>query len=435
MWAHKIATATMLVLAVSGCTALGAGTAFAGTGPIHEKAKARAEGGSSTAGGTVAQQNTVQSSRQNNNCSNPNRLDSPGVSLTNSRATGRCVTRDDSLTAFSRIHYGPAEVRGDSAALDVNQTNAAQRGRQNNNCNNPRNPPFDVTGGRLEGGCVGRDLSFNKRTFIKGGGARAEGGSSTGSEGGAGVFHQNTAQEGRQNNSCNNVGGGNIVLDSSRLEGRCVGRDLSFNKRTFVKGGGARAEGGSSTGVAASVRQQNTAQEGRQNNNCNNLKNSVILLMGRGRLEGRCVDRNLSLNKRTFIKGGGARAEGGSSTGGDVSQQNNAQEGRQNNNCNNPNEMVEIGVVTVAAGGRHKASCKAADRSANLGTADIGGGAQATGGSATTDLFQQNTAQEGRQSSTCNNPNNLTLLTDTGSHAQTHCTAVDHSTNIATVHR
>ncbi|MEV6316253.1 hypothetical protein [Streptomyces sp. NPDC051776] len=61
-----------------------------------------------------------------------------------------------------------------------------------------------------------------------------------------------------------------------------------------------------------------------------------------------------------------------------------------------------------------------------------GGGALAEGGSSTADLFQQNTAQSGRQSNHCGNPNNLTL-TATGSRAESKCIAVDRSANVGTV--
>ncbi|MEV6317043.1 hypothetical protein [Streptomyces sp. NPDC051776] len=619
---HKIATATMLVLAVSGGTAAGTGTALADTGPAHGKAKARAEGGSTT-GEDAFQQNIAQSSRQNNNCNNPNMQDET-LSLTGSRATGRCVTSDGSLTAFSRIHNGSADAQGGSAAADVVQQNTAQRGRQNNNCNNPNGAEITLDSSRVEGRCADQDFSFSKHTLIKGGGVRAEGGSSTAAE----VFQQNVAQEGRQNNNCNNpndaeiglTGGGRIKADcgnkdfsfskhtlvkgggvraeggsstaaevfqqnvaqegrqnnncnnpnldsdnflveeGSRLDVRCGNKDNSFSKHTLVKGGGVRAEGGSSTtgtviqqNVAQEGRQNNncnnpndtfddtevrggsrvgmrcgnkdhsfskhthikgggarahggtgqgidadstnTAQEGRQNNNCNNANLTDLDVFGGGRVGVGCGNKDNSFSKHTHIKGGGARAEGGSSTG-DVFQQNIAQEGRQNNNCNNLNndesdlDVEEGGRLAVhcgnkdnsfshkslvkgggaraqggsgtgaevnqqniaqegrqnnncanlnateapVTGGRSKVACQTVDHSANLRTADIGGGAQAAGGTATAELFQQNTAQEGRQSNSCSNTNNLTL-TATGSRTQTHCTAVDRSTNIGTEYR
>ncbi|MEV6315952.1 hypothetical protein, partial [Streptomyces sp. NPDC051776] len=194
---HAIATATMVVLAVGGWAALGSGTAFAETG--SDGAKARASGGSST-GEDVFQQNTAQSSRQNNNCHHPNAgVDGDEVALTGGRATGRCVTSDGSLTAFSRFHNGPAEAEGGSTSLGLVQQNTAQRGRQNNNCHNPNASPVTVDSGRVDSRCTDQDFSFSKHTLVKGGGARAEGGSTPGGE----SFQQNVAQAGRQNNNCN----------------------------------------------------------------------------------------------------------------------------------------------------------------------------------------------------------------------------------------
>ncbi|MEV6315480.1 hypothetical protein [Streptomyces sp. NPDC051776] len=415
MRARMIATATMVVLAMGGWVALGSGTAIAESGP--DGTKARATGGSSTEG-DVFQQNNAQSSRQNNNCNNPNTEDET-VTLTGGRATGRCVTTDGSLTAFSRIHNGPADAEGGSSATaSLIQQNTAQRGRQNNNCNNPNESTIDVDGGRVEGRCADQDFSLSKHTHIKGGGARVEGGSATSS---ASLTQQNIAQEGRQNNNCNNPNGeSTLTVTGGRAGARCGNKDGSLSKHTHIKGGGARAEGGSSTSDA--VNQQNVAQEGRQNNNCSN-PNRTDITVDPGRLEDRCTQKDFSLSKHTRIKGGGARAEGGSSTSGDVNQQNVAQEGRQNNNCNSPNENTDISLT----GGRVEGRCGQQDLSFSKHTHIKGGGARVEGGSSTGGTVrQQNTAQEGRQNNNCNTDNDASI-TVSGGRYTVRCGNKDHS--------
>jgi hypothetical protein len=189
-----------------------------------------------------------------------------------------------------------------------------------------------------------------------------------------------------------------------------------------TKGGGARAEGGSSVGFGD---QQNTAQEGRQNNNCANPNNSALVAEAGGREESGCVNKDASRNKHTVTKGGGARAEGGSD--GFVGQQNTAQEGRQNNNCANPNDSR----ITLT-GSDAEVGCATVDDSTNVGIKEIRDGAKAEGGSAGLALRQQNTAQSGRQNNNCGNPNDLTF-TATGSSTQVQCVAVDRSRNIDSV--
>ncbi|MEV6319527.1 hypothetical protein, partial [Streptomyces sp. NPDC051776] len=433
--AHKIATATMLVLAVSGWGVAGTGAAHAETGPTHGggkaktkaagkghrpahggRAKARAEGGSATGEeASLFQQNTAQSARQNNNCNNPNTEDQT-ISLTDSRATGRCVTTDGSLTAFSRIHNGPAHAQGGASTATLIQQNTAQRGRQNNNCNNPNNSPITLDNSQVKGRCTGKDFSFSKHTFVKGGGARAKGGSSTGDT----VTQQNVAQEGRQNNNCRNANGDSgLTVTEGRAEARCGNKDGSFSKHTWVKGGGARAEGGSST--TSTLQQQNVAQEGRQNNNCSN-PNTLDITVDPGQLEERCTQQDFSITKHTRIKGGGARAEGGSSSESSVEQQNIAQEGRQNNNCNSPNQNQDIDVD----GGRVESRCTQQDFSITKHTRIKGGGARAEGGSSASGVDQQNIAQEGRQNNNCNTHNSLALNV-TGGRETSRCGNKDHS--------
>ncbi|MEV6315425.1 hypothetical protein [Streptomyces sp. NPDC051776] len=440
MRAHKIATATMLVLAVSGWGVAGSGAAYADNGPAHGgkakaaeddpahggRAKARAQGGSATGeGASLFQQNVAQSARQNNNCNNPNTEDEE-ISLTGSRATGRCVTTDGSLTAFSPIHNGPADAEGGSATASLIQQDTAQRGRQNNTCNNPNESPITVEGGRVESHCSDQDFSFSKHTLIKGSGARAEGGSSTAGT----VRQQNIAQEGRQNNACTNLSNTEPdVTGGGRVQDRCKNRDHSLSKHTLIKSGGARAEGGSST--AADVDQQNIAQEGRQNNACNNRNQTFPFEVTGTRTQDRCQNRDHSLSKHTLIKSGGAHAEGGSSSDSGINQQNIAQEGRQNNTCNDPSSF---GSFEVTEGGRTQDRCQNRDHSLSKHTLIKSGGAHAEGGSTSvSDIDQHNIAQEGRQNNACNNPNATGDVEVTGGRTQNRCQNRDHSLSKATL--
>ncbi|MEV6318997.1 hypothetical protein [Streptomyces sp. NPDC051776] len=296
---------------------------------------------------------------------------------------------------------------------------------------------IDVSeGGRLASSCQNKDHSFNHKTLIKGGGARTHGGNATGE--GIDFGQQNTAQEGRQNNTCTNPNQDpDINVTGGRAKVHCGNKDHSFNHKTLIKGGGARTHGGNTTGDVNVIGQQNIAQEGRQNNTCANINGSLIsdapaLDVDGGQAQIHCQNKDHSFNHKTLIKGGGARTHGGNTTGETIEafQQNIAQEGRQNTSCGNLNHSQ----ITLTQGARYKVNCKQVDHSANHHTKTIGGGAKTTGGDATADLFQQNTAQEGRQNTHCGNANNLTL-TVTGSRSHTPCTATDRSTNIHTEYR
>ncbi|MFG2196820.1 hypothetical protein [Streptomyces sp. NPDC048639] len=381
---------------------------------------ARAEGGSST-GGEMFQQNVAQEGRQNNTCTNPNLST---INVSGGRVDARCATKDFSFSKHTQVKGGGARADGGSSTTsNVVQQNVAQEGRQNNNCHNPNsNTDVTVSGGRVDARCTGQDFSFSKHTQVKGDGARADGGSAA-----ASAIQQDVAQEGRQNNNCNSpTEVSDLDVSGGRVEARCGNKDRSFSEHTRVEGGGARADGGSST--AGSVAQQDVAQEGRQNNNCHDPNSDSDITVTGGRLAVRCENKDRSLSKHTQVKGGGAGAEGGSAAA-TVSQQNVAQAGRQNNNCHNPNAS-DLDVT----GGRVGVGCKTVDHSANLGTAEIGGGAQAEGGSSTGVLFQQNVAQEGRQNNNCNNSNNVTL-TATGANSTSQCRAVDNSRTIGSLYR
>ncbi|MEU6079047.1 hypothetical protein [Streptomyces sp. NPDC047108] len=399
-------TATSVVaLALAGPTVLGASAAAADT------PGATTTGGSAPVGNAV-QQNTSQNSRQNNHCSDPNALFDTPLTATGSRVEGRCTTGDGSFNHGAFVKSGGADAEGGSSGNVLVQQNTAQQGRQNTNCADSNLVPFRLTGSRSESRCADRDDSFNRNTRYEGGGADANGGSSAAGN----AFQQNTAQEGRQNANCADPNETSFAVTQGRLDSFCGNKDDSFNEASAVKGGGARTDGGS---AATSLVQQNTAQEGRQNANCTNANASTVLVTG-GRLDGSCRHVDGSLNRKTFVKGKGAKADGGSSLA-SATEQNVAQEGRQNSNCANPNDTT----LTVT-GGRGEAHCTALDRSGSVGTAEFSGGAEAEGSSSAVDVYQQNVAQEGRQNLNCANSNGATV-TLSGARNATRCVAVDDS--------
>ncbi|MFG2196054.1 hypothetical protein [Streptomyces sp. NPDC048639] len=413
---QRIATATLVVLALGGVASLGAGPAYA-DGP-----GATATGGSSMGPGLI-QQGIAQEGRQNNHCSDTT-ANGDTVNVMGGRLKGRCVTGDGSFNRFSTVRHGAADAAGGSGLFTVNQQNTAQRGRQNNHCANANETPFEMTGAVWEARCTDRDESRSDHATFAGSGAGASGGSGGGGEGDPTVYQQNTAQVGRQNNACANPNESFFGISGGRYGVACGNRDASLSKHTRDTSGGAEAEGGNGTRLI----EQNTAQEGRQNNACADPNGSIPLQITGGRAEGRCENEDTSLRWGTLTQGGGVNASGGTSTGRLV-QQNTAQEGRQNNHCANP-DFTE----TEITGGRDETRCGATDRSASVETTEIGGGAETDGGSSAAELFQQNTAQEGRQNNSCANPNNLDL-TVSGGRATAQCQAVDNSRNVGTIYR
>ncbi len=298
---HGIGRAAVVALAVSGMACAGPGAAAADHG--HG---ATAHGGSAAVG-TVFQQNTAQEHRQNNTCAQWNGMVSS--TLTGARSKAICAAHDASVNKHTLVKGGGAHAEGGSATIgNVSQQNTAQQGRQNNACANPDATEIDLTGGRASARCINKDHSFSHLTVTKSRGAHAEGGSSTGTS----VIQQNTAQEGRQNNSCGNPRGGIITLTGGQAAVRCINKDHSFSHLTLTKGGGARAEGGSSTG--AGVFQQNTAQEGRQNNSCADLNSTSLALTGsKAEVECAAIDHSARVGTAEFSRG--AEAEGGSGAG------------------------------------------------------------------------------------------------------------------------
>ncbi|MFE0381332.1 hypothetical protein ACFW1M_38540 [Streptomyces inhibens] len=336
------------------------------------------------------------------------------VTVTGGRTDNHCANQDGSVTKHSALKGGGGQAANGPSGNAVQTQNTAQEGRRNAICGNHNSASVTVTGGRADGHCTHGDGSFNGHTVVKGGGAQAAGGSTAINN----VLHQNTAQEGRQNNACANSNATGIQVAGGRAEGRCKTHDVSVNKHTVVKGRGAEAHGGSAGGFGSAL-EQNTAQEGRHNNNCARPNATAVRVSG-GLERAHCVSKDGSFSHGTVVKRGGADANGGSSAAGTVAQQNTAQEGRHNNNCANPNTTA----VTVT-GGSARQHCKVIDRFAEIRSADIGEGAEANGGSGAADVHQQNTAQAGRNNN-CANPND-SRITITGGRAREHCLVADGS--------
>ncbi|MET7888012.1 hypothetical protein [Streptomyces avermitilis] len=468
---RKLATATLVAMTMSSLASFG-GVAFA-DGPDG----ATATGGNSGTG-DLFQQNNAQQGRQNSAC---DLSTAASLNLSPGTLKGRCVNGDGSYNEFSRVKYRGAHAVGGSGTDGLEQQNIAQQGRQNNACDDTINLTLDVDGGLVGDECVNRDHSRNKDVLVKSGGADAVGASGTDSP-----FQHNIAQEGRQNNTCATNNDADFDVTGGRVLSRCGNVDGSDNEHVLTKGGGTRAEGGSGTGFE----QENIAQEGRQNNTC---ASGIFFLpdVEGGRLESDCANKDHSSNKDVLVKGGGARVEGGngaefqqdvaqegrqnnacantifpnSPSAGDARvesrcanddgshnkdavvkergtridggssvtsliQQNFGQEGRQNNACADVN-MIDETDLTLS-GGRERFHCKTVDRSENVGTKEIGGGARIKGGSSLADANQQNIAQEGRQNNACADHNALDGVTLTDARDKTSCVTVDRSVNVGT---
>lgn len=232
------------------------------------------------------------------------------------------------------------------------------------------------------------------------GGAEATGGSGV-----AEVAGQDTALNGRQNNACGNVPAFPGIVFDGRSQADCAVADRSERTGVLDTAGGATATGGD-----GAVYQQNTAERGRQNNACGNHNSSFGMT---GTTDADCTAADTSWSRGVVHRGDGAAATGGD---GGAYQQNTAQEGRQNNSCGNAN--------TGSLSGTAEAECAAVDASVSRGVTRHSGGATANGGSGLSTLFQQNTAQEGRQNNSCGNINGLAL--ESG-RTQARCSAVDTS--------
>jgi hypothetical protein len=326
---------------------------------------------------------------------------------------------------FATADSGGATAAGGFGAIgSLLQQNTAQEHRQNNNCANPNASVVqpELSEGLTQTRCGTGDASFNKHAVNDGGGSHATGGSGTVGQ----MIQQNTAQKGRQNNNCGNPNDSIFSHGDGVTDSFCIGQDGSHNKHTLTKSGGSHATGGS--GKVGHLVQQNTAQEGRQNNNCANPNQSDISATD-GLTASHCTHRDLSRNKHTLSVDGGSHATGGSGKVGHLVQQNTAQDGRQNNNCANPNDTFITSPDTGA-----QTRCATVDHSTNVRTAEFSGGSHATGGSGKVGhLVQQNTAQEGRQNNNCGNRNGMTLIAS--GNTRTQCVAVDESKNFESFNR
>jgi len=221
-----------------------------------------------------------------------------------------------------------------------------------------------------------------------------------------------------------------LVLAVSGLASLGSGTALADGRdgRSFDHGGFVKGDGAEANGGSAAGTLSQQNIAQESRQNSNCANPNEVTFVVSGRVEGRCFEKDASFNKHARFKGGGAEANGGSAVA-DAFQQNIAQEGRQNNNCANPN-----GSSLEATGGRAEVDCVTVDRSDNVHTTEIGRGAEADGGSSAVDLFQQNVAQEGRQNNNCGNPNNVTV-TASGSRSRTQCLAFDDSKNIGSLYR
>ncbi|MBQ0988440.1 hypothetical protein KBZ10_28830 [Streptomyces sp. F63] len=354
------------------------------------------EGGAEATGGAgvaeVSGQDTALNGRQNNSCGNVPAF--PGI-VFDGRSLADCAGTDRShRTGVLGTAGGATATGGDGGAY---QQNTAEQGRQNNACGNLNS--LVGMSGVTEADCAAADTSWSRGVVHRGDGAAA-----TGGDGGA--YQQNTAQEGRQNNSCGNT---NNTTVSGATEVDCAAGNASVSKGVVHHDEGAAATGGDSVFGASA---QDTAQEGRQNNSCGNTN-----LGGTpGETHTDCAANDASVSRGAVHRGGGAAATGGDS-GFSATAQNTAQEGRQNNSCGNANAGSVFGAM--------EADCAATDASVSRGVIRHSGGAAATGGSGLSTLFQQNTAQDGRQNNVCGNSNGFAL--DSG-RTQARCSTVDTST-------
>ncbi|MEV6313867.1 hypothetical protein [Streptomyces sp. NPDC051776] len=216
---------------------------------------------------------------------------------------------------------------------------------------------------------------------------------------------------------------GRKVTTATSVVAMALGGLASLGSTTaFADGPSANARGGSAT--AGQVFQQSTAQESKQNNNCSqpNALDEVFSLSG-SRLDGECRTGNGSFNYGSVVKKGAADVNGGSATTGLV-QQNAAQRGGQNNHCGQAN-LTDLTVT----GGRHAVRCADWDDSFNRFTRYEGGGVETNGGSGgVADAVEQNTAQEGRQNTSCADFN-ATVIDVSGGRLEGFCGNKDRSFN------
>lgn len=237
------------------------------------------------------QLNTDQDGEQNLDCGNSARLVRLNIGKT-VRRERVCVDTD----GHTRRHSGhPSGARAVGGATLGPQVNTAQTGRQNLNCGNSADTlTVNVLGTmHQETTCVavdgsrspGRDRGHGHGEHI--GDAGAEGGHSVG--------QVNTAQTGRQNLNCGNSADTATVnvLGTIRKHTTCVAADHSHRAGPATVHRGQASAG--TTEVVGS--ETNTAQNGRQNQNCGNPGTLVDLPLGHSERETRCTVRDSSSHR------------------------------------------------------------------------------------------------------------------------------------------
>ncbi|WP_425247635.1 hypothetical protein [Streptomyces sp. NEAU-NA10] len=393
-----------------------------GRGSSTDAGAVTAEGGDRQFG--VIQQNNAQSAKQANACAD--RQESVGTrSRIDQEASASCLNADASRNGKgSSVSSGGATAQGGDGAS--HQQNTAQSGKQANACANPQElfSPA-IAAQKFSSTCVNADASRNgKGSSVSAGGATAHGGDGV-------LLQQNTAQSGKQLNSCENP---HQNVRSSPFTGsfvdrerssRCVNADDSHNGKgsSFTSGGAAAEGGGGSVGDA----QQNTAQSGRQANACANpLRGPVLESRIDETSDASCVNKDGSRNGAgSSTSTGHAQVEGGDATG-DLTQQNTAQSAKQANACAGPSQTLTDSEVTDQT----RTSCVNADFSRNgKKTSFTTGDAKVVGGDAAGDLFQQNTAQSGKQLNSCGNSSEFLDSVGSSRDSSVQCGNLDLSEN------
>ncbi|MEU6084796.1 hypothetical protein [Streptomyces sp. NPDC047108] len=197
-----------------------------------------AETSGMTSGGLLNSQSWAQEGRQNVNCAN---VATGGIDLDGGRSESTCANADDSRSHTTSVKGTGARVSGGNGVVAAFAQDAAQEGRQNVHCTNLNESAHVVSGGRVEDTCRNADESSSRRTVTENGGAVVSGGSSADA-----IHQRNVAQEGRQNTHCADIHRGILRPTGSVSETRCDTQDRSVSRDTVTKGGGAEVDGGAS---------------------------------------------------------------------------------------------------------------------------------------------------------------------------------------------
>jgi hypothetical protein len=225
-----------------------------------------------------------------------------------------------------------------------------------------------------------------------------------------------TDQDGEQNLNCGN---------SARLIRFNVGKTVHQDKTCVDADGHTRRHsshlrGARAVGDTALGPQLNTAQTGKQNLNCGNSAD-VLLVNVAGTIEEETRCAAVAPGKGHGYGGytGSSETLGGTSVG---SQVNTAQTGKQNLNCGNSADTATVNVLGTI---RKHTTCVATDHTPGTGsTAVHRGPATANAGQAAG--TQTNTAQNGRQNQTCGYPGTGLDLPLGETERKTQCAVHDH---------